>query len=208
MYMKTKILLLLTLFTFQQIVFAQGLKKEIKKSVIEIGESFTNIPKDRLLILDQVAYKLIKRQRGNDEVDVVIIDSNNSEKSQLAMIWLKTGLHYYGFAEFFNINSAGTNYQSNQKLSINSLKLYGFNLIKKSNNHIMVDYGSGSWEVFVKPIEKLNLNNATEKVFVENGILKGELTQGIELIIMDSESIPREMLYISTRINNLLSKQK
>ncbi|XCF05519.1 hypothetical protein ABI125_12385 [Tamlana crocina] len=177
---------------------AQSLSNKIKKSVVEIGETFTEIPKEELLILDQIAYKLHKEKKGNNTAHAIFIDKENDKTSQLAMIWLKTGLHYYGLENLFNIESAGI--ENNSKhVNLNSLNQFGFKVKNDKNNKIKLKFGSGSWDIHPKNIESLTETPRTIKIATEEGILKNHIT----LHLNDTHSIPKEMLYIATRINNL-----
>ena len=56
--MKTKTIIPIVVFLlcFQQVIQAQTLKNKIQKSVVEIGNTFTEIPMERLKRLDQVAF--------------------------------------------------------------------------------------------------------------------------------------------------------
>lgn len=195
---KSKIALLILLLASAVTLQAQSLSNKIKKSVVEIGETFTEIPKEELLVLDQIAYKLHKEKKGNNSAHAIFIDKENDNASQLAMIWLKTGLHYYGLENLFNIESAGIE-DNSKHLNLSSLNQFGFKLKKDKNNVIKLKFGSGSWNVYPKNIESLSENPRTIKIATEEGILKNHIT----LHLNDTNSIPREMLYIATRINNL-----
>lgn len=197
---------LLLLLFIPYIAQAQSLNNKIKKSVVEIGDSFTQIPKERLLVLDQVAFKLFKEFNGNNAIDVIIVDSDNQETSQLAMIWLNTGLLYYGYNSMLNVQSAGTSIQSKSLSKLNSLKQFGFKVKANTPESLNIKYGSGSWDVFQKSLESLKPNSKTIEIVVQESVIQNKNT--IQLTYYDTGSIAREMLYLATRINNLFKTKQ
>ncbi|MDD7886107.1 hypothetical protein [Flavivirga sp. 57AJ16] len=201
--MKTKKILSLMLISILgiQSFKAQSINQKIEKSVVEIGETFTSIPNDRLMVLDQIAFKLFKQYDGINTVDVIIVDENNSEASQLAMIWLNTGLLYYGHQQMSNIQSAGTKNNPNTILNLNDLKQFGFKVINNSSKSLKIKYGSGSWSIYPKSLQSLNPKSDAIEIVIVEGVMKHKNT--IVITFSNTESIAREMLYLATRINNL-----
>ena len=200
------------LLCFQQAIQAQALKNNIEKSVVEIGHSFPEISMDRLKQIDQVAFLVFKKLEDSPKVDVLFIDDSNQEISQLAMIWFETGMIYYGHSERFNIQSAGVTPKIEPMSKLEILKEYGFSIKDARGKNPMsskIDYGSGNWIVYPKSTQSLESNNEnTFKIYLENVSTNDTIKSKIELLFTDINSIPREMLYMATRINNLLKTKQ
>lgn len=212
--MKTKLIIssIFIVLGLQQNIQAQELNGKVQKSVVKIGESFSDIPMERLLYLDQIAFSMIKNIEKNENMDIIFIDTNNHGYSQLAMIWLKTGMIYYNHSNKFNIQSAGVKPELTPLTELKSLKEFGYGIKayeEKNPNGYRIDYGTGKWEVFPKSVASLAPNNNNYlRIFLEKDLLTLKDTSNIELIISDPNDIARQMLYLSTRINNLLETKK
>lgn len=206
--MKTKTILSLLLIGILgiQTFNAQSLNSKIKTSVVAIGETLTKIPTERLSILDQIAVKIYKQHNESGKLDVIMVDVNNSDTSQLAMIWLNTGLLYYGFSQMATIQSAGTNESSSNSIDLNRLKQWGFKIKDDTSKALAVTYGSGSWNISTKSLQSLNPDADTIEIVVKEGAITNKNT--IALPFTDTETIAREMLYLATRINNLIELKK
>ena len=211
--MKTKTIIPIVVFLlcFQQVIQAQTLKNKIQKSVVEIGDTFPEIPMDRLKYLDQVSFLVFKKLEDSTKLDVLFLDKTNQEISQLAMIWLQTGMLYYGHSDIFNIQSAGFSPKIEPMPKLAELKEYGFSIRNtRGENPISykIDFGSGNWTVYPKSFQSLNLNSKTTcNIYLEN-LSDDETKNNIELLFSDTSSIPKEMLYMATRINNLLQTKQ
>ncbi|MGY8913570.1 MAG: hypothetical protein ACKVJF_00610, partial [Flavobacteriales bacterium] len=172
--MKSKIAIpiVAVLLCFQQVIQAQTLKSKIQKSVVEIGETFPEIPMDRLKYLDQICFLLFKKLEDSTKVDVLFLDETNQEISQLAMIWLQTGMLYYGHSDMFNIQSAGFSPKIKAMPKLAELKEYGFSISNTRGENPMsykIDFGSGNWTVYPKSFQSLNLNSKTTcNIYLEN----------------------------------------
>src|SRR5690606_32347983 len=116
------------------------------------------------------------------------IDKTNAEKSQLAMIWLKTGLIYYSLTDILNVHSAGIT-DSSKDVNLKMLKQYNFKI--KAKKTLSVKFGSGSWEVFSKTIESLNPNIEDEKIYLSKGLLLSKNKNSIELLFLNTDEIAR-----------------
>ena len=207
MQAKRTISFVVILLCIQQVILAQTLKNKIQKSLVEIGETFPSIPTDRLLHLDQVAFSIFKNLNDTTKIKVLLID-NDQEIGQLAMLWLKTGMLYYGHSTLLDIQSAGASTEPYSPLPLSSLREYGFNIKSvrgEKNPPHKITYGSGSWIIYPKSLVDLKTNNDDVfKVYVEK--IPGNHTgkNKVELIFEHTADIPREMLYITTRLNNLI----
>ena len=209
---KTVIPIVVFLLCFQQVIQAQTLNKKIQKSVVEIGDTFPEIPMDRLKHLDQISFLVFKKLEDGTKVDVVFLDNSNQEISQLATVWLQTGMIYYGHNDMFNIHSAGVSPKIEPMSKLAALKEYGFSIRNTRGDNPMsykVDYGSGNWVLYPKSIQSVKSNNETLiKIYLENIPSNNTEENKVELLFSDTTSIPREMLYMTTRINNLLQTKK
>lgn len=207
--MKTKTLIagIFFLFCIGKSLHSQNLNNKIKKSVVNIGETFTDIPLERLLYLDQIAFLTVKQVERNQMANLLFIDANNSLKSQLALIWLQTGIVYYGHFDKLSIQSAGVEILPTAPLNFDSLKEFGFNLKVSDENETRLDYGSGYWQLFPKEINSIKTEENTLTIYLEEGILPKKDKNNIELYFSNPDDIPREMLYLATRINNLLTQK-
>tara|TARA_R110001583_G_scaffold32936_1_gene111753 strand:+ start:153 stop:806 length:654 start_codon:yes stop_codon:yes gene_type:complete len=212
--MKTKMTMLtmFVLLSFMQAVNAQKLKDRIKESVVKIGTTFIEIPEERLKLLDQIAFTMIRKRDDKGIAHVVLVDANNHEISQLAMVWLTTGILYYGHEDLFHIQSAGLA-ADNQKIpGLRQLKEYGFTLKDNQKNGVMgyrLKYGSGSWEVYGKALSDLQVPEGIAiKIFLQDNLIDNSIDNNLVLDSTDSSNIAKEMLYLATRINNLLIRNQ
>jgi|TARA_R110001583_G_scaffold171483_1_gene324994 hypothetical protein len=212
--MKTKTIIPIVVFLlcFQQVIQAQTLKKKIQKSVVEIGNTFTEIPMERLKRLDQVAFLIFKKLDDNTKVNVLFVDSGNQEISQLALVWLQTGMIYYGHNTMLSLQSAGISPKIEPISKLAILKEYGFSIRNTRGENPMsynIDYGSGNWVVYPKSLQSLqSTSDNTIEIYVEKISSNENENNNVELIFTDTNTIAREMLYLATRINNLLQTKQ
>ncbi|WP_425235680.1 hypothetical protein [Ulvibacterium sp.] len=205
--MKTKLTYALAfLLSFQTAVHAQELRGKIERSVLELKTIFPQIPKDKVLNLDQLATKIAAKM-GEANHTVVVVDKTNDNVSQFAMIWLRTGLLHYGLDDNLTLESAGVE-SVNSALDLTMLRKYGFRVKNVKDKELFtyeIQYGTNSWEIKRKSLESLNLraDNST-KIFVEENLNENNETDIFEVIFQNKEVIPGEMLYVATRINTIL----
>ncbi|EDP94571.1 hypothetical protein U8527_16745 [Kordia algicida OT-1] len=209
--MKTKktITIFILFFCFFQVLEAQTLKSDIRNSVLEIGKTFVDIPSERLKQLDQIAFLIFRNTKKSSDVKIVMVDKTNQEISQQAMIWLRTGMIYYGHSNLFTIESAGVVPDNKLLSNLSDLKKFGFKIKKKRKKKLKayeVDYGSGKWMISTKSLASLNQNQAVE-IYLESISSDTSLNKKVELLFSDTNTIAREMLYIATRINSLIPKK-
>ena len=186
---------------------AQELRKKIENSVLELKEEFSEISDDKTVILDQLASKMVNATRAGSSM-VVFIDESNNEISQQAMIWFNAGLLHYGLNNKLGAASAGVNVIE-KALNLKGLKKYGFKLKVGEDGPIytyLVGYNTnGAWEIRRKDLESLNLDDkGSIKVFVEEDLTD----RNAEILFDDTNSIPREMIYVVTKVNSLLKIPK
>ncbi|WP_073097807.1 hypothetical protein [Leeuwenhoekiella marinoflava] len=132
-------LILLVILFLQQLLHAQRLTNTIQQAVVEVGDTFTQISPDRLTYLDQIAFLIIKKLNNQEQVDLLFIDADNLEQSQLAMLWLRTGMIYYGYQNLLNIQSAGMTPGNQPPSPLLSLNSYGFR-VKPNSQKITHSY--------------------------------------------------------------------
>ena len=135
----TTVLLLLSM----QLSLAQSLSTEVKESIIQLTETFDEIPNEQLVLLDQLAYRIFQK-KSKGMIAVSIASKENTIAGQWAGVWFRSGLLH------FDLKSI----KLNQKVYASSdeqfakLEDYGFQTRKKSRGgatFIEVDYGSGKW---------------------------------------------------------------
>ena len=72
-----------------------------------------------------------------------------------------------------------------------------------------IDYGSGNWVVYPKSLQSLqSTSDNTIEIYVEKISSNENENNNVELIFTDTNTIAREMLYLATRINNLLQTKQ
>ncbi|CAM4396617.1 hypothetical protein ZORO111903_18455 [Zobellia roscoffensis] len=212
--MKTKstVAMIVVLLFFQLAITAQKLNGKIEKAVVQIGTTFKGISTERLLLLDQVAFSIFKKSENNQKPSVVFLDKTNQELSQLALVWLKTGMIYYGHQDLFSVYSAGIDPAISPMNGIASLDAYGFKVKNARGENPMsytIKYGSGSWLVFPKSVQKLPLSAQNIfKINLKENLEAQQNKDAVELLISEPTEIAREMLYIATRLNYLITNDK
>lgn len=202
------VLTLTILFFSFQTLYSQKLRKKIDQEVTELTANFGSIEDSRVTILNQIAFSIYKNHNTNEDFNIVIIDEKNREKSQLAMIWLKTALLAYHI-KHINVHSAGVKVESKPMPSIHLLKENGFNVKESQDGNSYaydIKYGDGVWKIYQKEFTSLNLNkDNTLEIFVENVQIENHSLPKVNLIYSSLNQIPLEMVYIVARLNNLMS---
>ncbi len=200
----TTVVTALTLF--QNRIQAQTLRTKIVKSITQIEETFTTIPDDRKVVLDQLATRIHRGNKNDQHLNIVFIDKNNTNKSQLAAIWLRTGFLHYGVKKT-NVLSAGTEIIQEPFPALVSLEKYGFRVSGDERHSYTVKSGSEKWMVRYNTLASLNLNNApTINIYVEPGIVPENSPGQIEVLLSSPERIASEMLYVSWRTKHLVQQ--
>ena len=213
--MKTKnvMLVLLLLVGVQYAVQAQELKNRIEKSILEIKGVSHQIPDDKIAVLDGLADEISERMK-NGGATLVFMDKTNDIACQLAMVWLRTGLVHYGLTDGITVESAGIETTNEPISGLAMLRKYGFgvgNTTGKGLFNYSVRYGSGNWRVKRKEINSLNLvPENTVKVYVEEGMdmATGKSEGTFKLLFPNPEVIPTEILYVASKVNDLMQTQK
>lgn len=204
--MKSISILTLSLLFIQNGIQAQKLRNKIVKSIAQMEESYTSIPEERRIMLDQLASIIFNKKKDGESVAVIFIDSENKEKSQFAAIWLRTGLLHYQLQNY-HVYSAGTKISEKPFPTLSHLEKYGFRVNTTENTKkylYKVKFGTQSWTVDYNSLETLDLKvNNTVEIFVEQGITSEEGSKQIEISFYDTDRIGLEMLYVSARIQFL-----
>jgi hypothetical protein len=203
-------IILAVLILFQNGIQAQELRNKIVTSIAPIETTFSSIQKERKVLLDQLASRIYKKNRSNGNAGIVFIDGNNKTKSQLAAIWLKTGLIKYKLYGY-DIQSAGLEVVSEPFPELETLKPYGFKVRNASGNKpysYNVKFGSDSWQVYYKDLNSLENSEESLKVFVEDTIAMEDDPMQISVPLYAPETIAREMLYVASRIEDLTQSQQ
>lgn len=202
--MKTKLIcvLAITLLCLPPTGKSQELRGKIERSIKDLQEVFSQIPENKVLLLDQLASRMAANVDKKD-FNVIFIDQGNDDVSQLAMIWLKTGLIYYNLNDNFNIESAGIE-TSNEPLNLTVLEDHGFKIKNDRNNEFIIHtirYGSGHWEINRKNLTVLNLNEDNSiKVYVKEGLTE----RNAKILFDNREAIATEMLYVAAQVNAIV----
>lgn len=206
----TAIIILTFLFFTGNVIQAQKLRNNIVKSISQIEETYDSIQDERKVMLDQLASRIFKGHKTDKNSTVVFIDRHNKQKSQLAAIWLKTGLIHYDLLDF-SILSAGIKILKEPFPALAVLEEYGFKVSNASGNELYsynVKSGSEKWTVSYNSYEALNLNDEKAiKIYVEKQIAPEGGPKQIEVPLSESENIAREMLYVASKIKYLSSQQ-
>lgn len=203
-------IILTVLILFQNGIQAQKLRNKIVKSIAQIEKTYPSIQEDRKIVLDQLASRIFKGNGSNENTTVVFVDQHNKEKSQLAAIWLKTGLLHYGL-DGYNVLSAGTEIIQEPLTALASLEEYGFRVSNASGRELFsynVKSGTENWPVKYKNVESLNLDDDAIKIFTEQGIVPEDGPKQIEITLPSLDTIAKEMLYMASRIDYLNEKQQ
>ena len=203
-------IILTVLILSQNGVQAQKLRNKIEKSIAPIETTFSSIEKERSVLLDQLASRIFKEKKFNGNAGIVFIDSTNGTKSQLAAIWLKTGLIKYEL-NGYDIQSAGRKVVSETFPGLATLEQYGFKVSNARGKKLYsynVNFGSDSWKVYYKDQNSLENSEESLKVFVEDNTDMEDDTMQISVPLYAPETITREMLYVASRIDYLTQSQQ
>ena len=182
---------------------SQELRGKIQRSVKELKTVFPQISKEKVQLLDQLAARMVSNM-GEDPYTVVFVDRTNDDMGQLAMIWLRTGLMYYGLNDKFKVESAGLE-SANQALpGLALLKKYGFRVSNVKGESLFtysVRYGSDSWTINRKTLESLHLaEDSSVKVYVQDGLTD----RNAEILFENKAVIAGEMIYVATQVDAII----
>lgn len=202
--------MLMLLVPLQQGLQAQRLGKKIVRSITELESSFPTIQKDRKVVLDQLASRIYKQKKSNEKGNVIFLDNQNKLKSQLAAIWLKTGLLHHQL-DGYGIESAGLEVEEEPFPQLAALKKYGFKVSNAGGKKLYsysVDFGSDRWNVSYKDRNSLENYGEALKVFVEEGMAMEDDPMEISVPFSSPDAIASEMLYVASRIDYLTQSQQ
>lgn len=79
----------------------------LKNTVNELKNSFTEIPSERKILLDDIAEKLGNWLKNRNEAPLIYICTHNSRRSQMAQIWMWLALKEAGLTHI-SVWSGGT----------------------------------------------------------------------------------------------------
>lgn len=203
--MKTKMIcaLALLLLCLPLTIHSQELRGKIQRTVKELRTVFPQIPKEKTQLLDQLAARMVSNM-GEPPYTVVFVDRTNDDMGQLAMIWLRTGLIYYGLNEKFNVESAGLETANKPLPGLALLKKDGFRVSNAKGESLFtysVQYGSDSWTINRKTLESLDLDeDSSLKVYVQDGLTD----RNAEILFENKSVIAGELIYVATQIDAII----
>ncbi|WP_203295960.1 hypothetical protein [Luteirhabdus pelagi] len=181
---------------------AQNLDLKIASAVTTIEAEFSEIPKNRIAELNQIAYAISRKTDKNQSVSIILADLNASEKVQLGAVWLRTGLEYYNI-DNIDIVIAGL-HSPLMNRSLDGIDSYGFTVSSENNGRYSVRYGNGSWEfspILFKDAKEAYGGDLT--ILFESNTMAAKEKSTIALPMFKKEYIAREMIYLAFRLNSL-----
>ncbi|THV60376.1 hypothetical protein EZV76_07420 [Flagellimonas alvinocaridis] len=203
--MKTKMILTmaLLLLCLPLTTHSQELRGKIQRSVKELKTVFPQISKEKIQLLDQLAARMVSNM-GETPYTVVFVDQDNDDMGQLAMIWLRTGLMYYGLYDRFKVESAGLDTANETLPGLALLKNDGFRVSNAQGESLFtysVRYGSDSWTINRKTLESLHLDeDSSVKVYVQDGLTD----RNAEVLFENKAVIAGEMIYVATQVDAII----
>ncbi|MFN0047702.1 MAG: hypothetical protein ACKVOU_01115 [Cytophagales bacterium] len=122
------ILILVLSFALQS--HSQGaLYKKLKKYCDKVPLGFAEIPEDRKQSLREIGDYIIAQKRERKKAILTVICTQNSSRSHLGQIWIKTACYYYGI-DSIEAFSGGTNASAFNERAISALERVGFQIAK------------------------------------------------------------------------------
>lgn len=129
----------------------------MKEFIQHILISIKNIPKSRIILLDNIVFHIRKELKNKNLVNLVYICTHNSRRSQFAQIWTEIAVNY------FNINniksfSGGVEVTSFNPNAISALQRVGVKIEKLTNTdnpvyRFLLLNGKDSSDIFSKKYE-------------------------------------------------------
>jgi len=119
----------ITVFFILQALFlhmnAQDFSPELTKYCTALSKEFEQIPKDRVLSLEEIGEYIIQELEQDNPASLLFICTHNSRRSQLGQIWALTGASFYGISNirFF---SGGTGATAFNPRAVSALERAGF----------------------------------------------------------------------------------
>ena len=132
--MKTKIkstLLLLSLAMGIALTANGQIKlfRKLKKYCDALPAGFNQIPDERKQTLQEIGDWIISRRNEHKNATITVICTQNSRRSHMGQIWIRTAAYYYG-VDSVNSFSGGTNASAFNPRAIAALERAGFAISK------------------------------------------------------------------------------
>jgi protein-tyrosine-phosphatase len=103
------------------------LHSTLQSYVSGIGDSFSEIPKERKESLSELSDYVIAKRKANEEARLVFICTHNSRRSHMAQLWAQAAAYYYGIEEV-KTYSGGTEATAFNPRAVASMREAGFNI--------------------------------------------------------------------------------
>lgn len=102
-----------------------GLLKKVAKYCEEVVQEFEQIPEDRKASLQELGAFIYQQRSTGQEVNLTVVCTHNSRRSQIAQIWLEVAAKWYGINEL-SAYSGGTESTAFNPRAVDALDRVGF----------------------------------------------------------------------------------
>lgn len=109
--------------------------EKLKKTSKSLMSNFEVIPKERKVLLDELAMYIRNKLNTSKEVQLIFICTHNSRRSHLAQVWAQAAANFYN-VQGIKTYSGGTEETAFNTSAVNALKKAGFkiNTLKEGKN--------------------------------------------------------------------------
>ena len=110
---------------------------ELEQTVYDLKNSFTEIPAERKVLLDQIAKQLAQWLNNKHKAHLIYICTHNSRRSQMAQVWMWLALKEAGLTHI-SVWSAGTEATAFHPNAQKALRSAGFSVNPLSDHTVEV----------------------------------------------------------------------
>ncbi len=141
------------------------MNKKINSLIIELERTINIIEDKRRKELYSIASILTDNLKSKGHIDIIIICTHNSRRSQLAQLWLNIGLLHHDIKGIHNY-SGGTEATAFNIRMVDALRRAGFDLASNNKgnnpNYQLIDDGKSIGVPYFSKTFDTNLNPQTE----------------------------------------------
>ena len=129
------------------------MSKKLRQLVAGLSDEFGMIPEDRKNELDDLSDLIINHLEGNDTLDIIVVCTHNSRRSQLGEAWINTLSKYFELPEIKAFSGGMETTAFNPRM-VNAMKEQGFDIQKiEDGDNPVYNLDGDDHPMFSKPFD-------------------------------------------------------
>jgi len=105
---------------------------KMKTNMEELSKDVENISSDRKVELDGISSTIIQHLKEEDSLDIIVVCTHNSRRSQLGEAWINTLANHFGLNQI-KAFSGGMEVTAFNERMVKALRAYGFNVTEQES---------------------------------------------------------------------------